>query len=147
MSFKKINKQAGFTLIELLIVIVILGTLASIAIPNLMGLTEDARREAVTFNTRTLLTEIEVYKFQEGNYPQPGSTQDFIADFSSEFNALASIVQELGTDDYSKYHYNSNGDEFVFSVQLPNDEEVEYVGISNGDGLKEGLEDHLSLSE
>ncbi|PTV99085.1 general secretion pathway protein G [Halanaerobium saccharolyticum] len=144
MNYNKIVDEEGFTLIELLIVIVILGTLASIATPNLMGLTEEARIEAVTFNTRTLLTEIEVYNFQEGSYPQPGSTQDFITDFSSEFNALASIVQELGKDDYSQYHYSSNGEEFVFSVQIPNGE---YVGISDEDGLEEGLNDHLSLNE
>jgi general secretion pathway protein G len=144
MIYNKIIDEEGFTLIELLIVIVILGTLASIAIPNLMGLTEEARIEAVTFNTRTLLTEIEVYNFQEGSYPQPGSTQAFIDDFRSEFNALDSIVQELGIDDYNLYHYNSNGSEFVFSVQLPNED---YVGISDDNGLEEGLDEHLSLNE
>lgn len=150
MIFNRISKQEGFTLIELLIVIVILGTLASIALPNLTGIIEDARIEAVTFNTRTLLTEIEAYRFQEGNYPQVNPaqpTQDFINTYSSEFNALDSIVQEIEIDDYSQYHYESNGEEYVFSVKLPYDDKKKYVGISSDGNLEDDLDGHLELSE
>ncbi|RCW80411.1 general secretion pathway protein G [Halanaerobium sp. DL-01] len=145
MSFKRLRKQAGFTLIELLIVIVILGTLASIALPNLTGLIEDARVEAVTFNTRTLLTEIEVYRFKEGTYPTAANTSTFITNFRDEFNALDSIVQEIGIESYEPYHYNSDGDSFVFSVKLPGESETEYVGIKSNGDLEEGLNSHLNL--
>ena len=40
----KIKKQAGFTLIELVIVIVILGSLAVVAIPKFLALTEQAKQ-------------------------------------------------------------------------------------------------------
>lgn len=146
MSHSKLSSQKGFTLIELLIVVVIIGVLASIAMPNLMGLTEQARKEALIFNTKTLLTEIEVYKFQEGNYPQPDDAEAFINNFTTEFNALQSIVGELGTDDYGQYHYDQSNDNFVFSIKLP-DSESDYVGISNNNGLEEDLDEHLSLGQ
>ncbi|PTX16994.1 MULTISPECIES: prepilin-type N-terminal cleavage/methylation domain-containing protein [Halanaerobium] len=143
--FKVITSNSGFTLIELLIVIVIIGVLASIAMPNLMGIREEARREAVIFNTRTLLTEIEVYRFKEGTYPTAANTSTFITNFRDEFNALDSIVQEIGIESYEPYHYNSDGDSFVFSVKLPGESETEYVGIKSNGDLEEGLNSHLNL--
>lgn len=146
MSHSKLSSQKGFTLIELLIVVVIIGVLVSLAMPNLMGLTEQARKEALIFNTKTLLTEIEVYKFQEGKYPQADNKEEFITNFTDDFNALQSIVGELGTDDFEQYYYDQSNGNFVFSIKLP-DSESDYVGISNNNGLEEDLDKHLSLSE
>ena len=39
---KNLARQAGFTLLELMVVIVILGVLASMVVPNLMGNKEKA---------------------------------------------------------------------------------------------------------
>lgn len=142
MSCNDIRNQKGFTLIELLIVIVILGTLASIALPNLTGIIEDARIEAINFNARTLLTEMRVYEFKNDQYPDVENAQDFINKYSDQLNALNSIVQEVETDDYSEFNYltNKNNTDYVFSVQLPNSN---YVIISAEDGLKK-VSDKLS---
>jgi len=98
MSYKNLKNKKGFTLIELLIVIVIVGTLASIAMPNLMGITEKARIEAITFNARTLVTEMEVYKFENDNYPDATDAENLINNYSNQLNALSSIVQKVGTE-------------------------------------------------
>ncbi len=47
---KNLARQAGFTLLELMVVIVILGVLASMVVPNLMGNKEkaDAQKAVMT---------------------------------------------------------------------------------------------------
>jgi general secretion pathway protein G len=138
-----VSNERGFTLIELLIVIVIIGVLASIAMPNLIGITEKARIEAITFNARTLVTEMEVYKFEKDQYPAAANTQAFINDYRDELNALDSIVQELGTDGNYNYVTNTDNSDYVFSVELPNGE---FIGLSAEEGLKQDLAEHLSLN-
>ena len=51
----KKNRRSGFTLVELLLVVCILGILAAVVIPNVIGHDEEARRQA----TRTSITAIE----------------------------------------------------------------------------------------
>jgi prepilin-type N-terminal cleavage/methylation domain-containing protein len=59
----------GFTLVELMIVVLILGALAAIAIPRIMGGTENARISACSTNIDMLNSQIELYFANEGSWP------------------------------------------------------------------------------
>ena len=53
--------KKGFTMIELIFVIVILGILASVAIPRLAATREDAEISAAVANLRTLVSDATAY--------------------------------------------------------------------------------------
>ena len=60
----KLNKQAGFTLIEMLIVVLLLGILAMLIIPQISVSTDDARQNTLHSNLGTMRNAIELYYHQ-----------------------------------------------------------------------------------
>ena len=60
--------KKGFTMIELIFVIVILGILASVAIPRLAGTRTDAEISATVANIRTLISDAASYYAVKGEF-------------------------------------------------------------------------------
>jgi general secretion pathway protein G len=60
---------AGFTLIELLIVVAVIATLATIAIPLYLGMTESSRRAKAVADITILSAEIDMFQFTNGRLP------------------------------------------------------------------------------
>ena len=68
--------KKGFTMIELIFVIVILGILASVAIPRLAATREDAEIATTVANLRTLISDINAYYVVKGEFntiPNPAN--------------------------------------------------------------------------
>lgn len=65
----------GFTLVEILIVVIILGILAAIVIPQFTSASEDARKNSTTSLLQTIRSQTELYKMQHNDdFPTDGGT-------------------------------------------------------------------------
>ncbi len=63
-------KNKGFTLVEILIVVVILGILAAIVIPQFTQASESARASSLKSQLQTIRSQLELYQIQhQGEYP------------------------------------------------------------------------------
>ena len=64
-----VPRDAGFTLIEILVVIVILGILGAVVVPQLLSRPDTARVQAAQTDIRTLSAALDVYRLDNFNYP------------------------------------------------------------------------------
>lgn len=63
------QRQRGFTLLEIMVVIVILGILASLVVPNLMGNKEQADRQKAVSDIVALENALDMYKLDNSRFP------------------------------------------------------------------------------
>lgn len=67
MIYKRI--QQGFTLIEMMVVIVIMGILASLIVPKIMGRPDEARVIAAKQDIASTMQALKLYKLDNHRYP------------------------------------------------------------------------------
>src|SRR6266404_8264170 len=67
MNTRTRSVRRGFTLIEILIVVIILGILAAIVIPQFSSASSDAKKASLRSTVQTLRSQIALYKLQHGD--------------------------------------------------------------------------------
>ena len=96
--------KSGFTLVEILIVVVILGILAAIVIPQFTEASTEAKLSSLCTDLQTMRSQIELYKVQH-NDNLPGvanGTHTAGAGFVNALIGKTDIYGEVGTD-YGPY--------------------------------------------
>lgn len=63
------KNQKGFTLIEIMVVVIILGLLAGLVLPRILGQEEKAKVEASKVQIRSLESALDAFKLDNGFYP------------------------------------------------------------------------------
>jgi len=68
-SIPSTEREAGFTLLELLVVLAILGLLAAVVAPKVIGYLGGARTKNATIQVKDIATSLELYRVDAGRYP------------------------------------------------------------------------------
>ena len=104
---------------ELMIVIIILGLLAALVMPNLMGKSEEAKRKLVCVQMKSIKNALDMFKLDNGSYPE----QEI---------GLKALVKNPNPEEYPNYAesgYFENG-------TLPKDPwKNYYIYIKTDDGI------------
>src|SRR5439155_7417651 len=64
MTVRRTVRKGGFTLVEILIVVIIVGILPAIVIPQFTSASQDVRKNSRVSQLQTLRSQIELYKLQ-----------------------------------------------------------------------------------
>jgi type IV pilus assembly protein PilA len=117
LSTRRAQDESGFTLIELLVVILIIGILAAIAIPALLGQKSKAYDSSAKTVAQTAQTAMETYS-TENNGEYTGGTRAKLNSIEPSLNISKSSEAELlettvGTNTYTVTAKAANtGDEY-----------------------------------
>ena len=65
----RLRRSAGFTLIELMVVLVIIGVLAALIVPNVLERADDARVTAARTDINNLMQALKLYRLDNQRYP------------------------------------------------------------------------------
>ena len=108
--------SSGFTLIEIMVVVVIIGILGALIIPNVVGRDDQARATAVKNDLRSVANALEMYKLDNFHYP------------STDQGLQALVTKPSGFPEAK--NYNPNG----YLKKVPTDPwGYPYVYVNNGD--------------
>jgi general secretion pathway protein G len=110
------QRRRAFTLIEILIVVVILGILAAIVIPQFTKASETAKASSLNSQLQTIRSQLELYQVQHnGNYPTLAQlTPDADADGEHDWTNLTTTSEVDGATPG-----DASGDEFGPYLQKP----------------------------
>lgn len=129
------TKSYGFTLIEVMVVVVILGILAAIVVPRIMGRPDEARIIKAQQDIRALEAALNLYRLDNYVYPSTDQGIEALTERPSEQDAPnwkeGGYLPRMPTDPWQRpYQYLSpgtNGEVDIFSLGpdgQPSDDDI-----------------------
>lgn len=134
----KINMRKAFSLIELMVVIVILGLLAAMIVPNLTAKGGEAKQKIVCINMKNIYNSmLDAFKIDNGMYPTTEEGLSLLIENSDE--EKYPNYSSSGYLKDSKIPKDSWGSEFIY---INDDGSIELISL--GADRKEGGKDESS---
>jgi len=131
----KLNNKKAFSIVELMVVVIILGLLASVVVPNLIGKSDDAKKQLVKVQMGQLKESLKLFRLDMGRYP------------TTEEGMSILVKKPQDNDEYE--NYSSSG--YLGGDSIPKDPwNNPYIYVSTGSSIdlislgadgKEGGED------
>ena len=112
---KKVRKEKGFTLIEILIVVVIIGLIASLIAPNIMGKFERSKEEIAKAQIEMLSSAVQSFIIDVGRCPT--SLEELIKSNDKKWRGPYLSKQEIPLDPWGRpYQFKCPGDHGPFDL-------------------------------
>ncbi len=88
--------KGGFTLVEILIVVVILGILAAIVIPQFTEASTEAKLSSLCTDLQTMRSQVELYKIQHNDDLPGAGGATFIEAMTGQTDVLGAVGADYG---------------------------------------------------
>jgi general secretion pathway protein G len=112
---KRLRDEKGFTLIEILIVVMIIGLIASLVAPNLMGKFERSKEELGKAQVEMLSSGVQSFMLDVGRCP--GDLHELITSTDQKWRGPYLSKQELPKDAWGRdYQYKCPGEHGPFDL-------------------------------
>ena len=131
---RTMHGQGGFTLIELLIVVVIIGILAAIAIPQFSNTKEKAFDASAKGELRNLMTAQEAYLASDGEYAQDLATLTSETRFNPTSNVDVSLNKLTGGSYQADASHSQSPHCYRVEMSLTSDQTIERVEDAGSGG-------------
>ena len=113
--------KKAFSIVELMVVVIILGLLASVVVPNLIGKSDDAKKQLVKVQMGQLHESLKLFRLDMGRYP------------STEEGMAILIKKPQDTDEYA--NYSSSG--YLGGDKIPKDPwNYPYIYVNSGNSVE-----------
>jgi general secretion pathway protein G len=140
---RALSSSKGFTLIEIMVVIVILGILAGLIVPRIMGRPEEAKRLKAAIQIESLETALKLYKLDNGMYPTTEQGLTALVDLADTEPSPKSF-RKGGYLEKGKVPKDPWGNEFVYlSPGVHNDYDIISYGA---DGVQGGEDKNKDIN-
>ncbi len=113
------GRRSGFTLVELLLVVCILGILAAVVIPNIMGHDEEARRQATRTSIGAIEQAVQIFAMRHN-----GKLPDTLEELTAGTDDAPGLLKEGALNDSwgTPFGYTKTGKKFKVSSAGPDGE-------------------------
>lgn len=114
-AVEKISAERGFTLLEILIVVAIIGLIASIVAPNLLGRFESSKQEIGKAQLEVLSSGVQSFYLDVGRCPT--SLNELVASTDKKWKGPYLSKKTVPLDQWGReYQYKCPGDHGTFDL-------------------------------